>query len=209
MYLGIAGYFSTRLFEQPAKAGQLASLLLDERWPWRLESVVFGLRAAWDKRSRRVKLTGKDVRIRLSEGMMNSEHREAELDHRANAEDNHARLAVDTGQRFAAASWPNPAELTSIVRGTELSPTADLQAWLEVMHQIMVTVDVANAVISPWPTERMASSDVTLGRRGRGSAAFAGHRRASLASHVRVRGDHLSCRLRRAGSAPARCKECR
>lgn len=163
MYLGIAGYFSTRLFEQPAKAGQLASLLLDERWPWRLESVVFGLRAAWDKRSRRVKLTGKDAHLRLSEGMMNSEHREAELDHRANAEDNRARLAVDTGQRFAVASWPNPAELTSIVRGTELSPTADLQTWLEVMHQIMVTVDVANAVISPWPTERMASSDVTFG----------------------------------------------
>jgi hypothetical protein len=163
MYLGIAGYFSTRLFEQRERAEQLAALLLDRRWPWPLESVVFGLRAAWDKRSRRVKLTGKDARIRLSEGIVNPEHREAALDHRSNAEENHARLAVDTGQRLAVASWPNPAELTSIVKGAELSAAADLRSWIEVMHQIMVTVDVANAVISAWPTERMASSDVTFG----------------------------------------------
>lgn len=163
MYLGIAGYFSTRLHEQQGKAEQLAHLLLDRRWPWRLESVVFGLRVAWDKRSRRVKLAGKDAYKRLSEGMVNPEHREAVLDHRASADENHARLAVDTGQRFAGASLPNPAEITSIVKGSGLSTTADLRSWIEVMHQIMLAVDVANAVISPWPTERMASSDATFG----------------------------------------------
>ncbi len=163
MYLGIAGYFSTKLCEHKEKAEQLAALLTDVRWPWPLTSVVFGLRAGWDKRSRRLKLGGKEAKTRLFDGILNPENREACLDHRSSAEENHARVAVDTGQRFAVASWPNPAEITSIVKGTELSADTSLLSWLEVMHQISLALDVANAVMSPWPTERMASSDVTFG----------------------------------------------
>lgn len=163
MYFGTAGYFSLKLFEHEKKAEQLAILLLDPCWPWPLTSVVFGLRTGWDKRSRRLKLTGKGIASRLSDGILSAENREACLDHRASAEENHARIAVDTGQRLAVPSWPNPAEISSLVKGTELPANANLLQWIENMHQIMLVLDVANAVISPWPTERMASSDITFG----------------------------------------------
>jgi hypothetical protein len=162
MYLGYAGYFSTKLCEQPELSGRLATLLVDARWPWPLKSVVFGLRAAWDKSSRRMKLTAKDGAARLKEGFLHAEHRDASLDHSSKAEDNYVRLSVDTGQRLAVPSWPNPAELSGVIKGKDVPEGSSLESWLEVMHQIMRTLDIANAVISPWPTERMAHSDMSF-----------------------------------------------
>jgi hypothetical protein len=151
------------LFEQQEKAERLAYLCLDPRWPWPLTSVVFGLREKWTASTRRQNLPQKGGAARLSNGILNASHRCASIDHRADAEENHARLYVETGQRLAVPSWPNPAEVNGVVKETSLVADSDLTSWIDLLHEIMITLDVGNAVLSAWRTERMAQSDNTFG----------------------------------------------
>jgi hypothetical protein len=162
LFVGFAAYFAIKLCEEPERAERLAALCLDPRWPWQLMSVTFGVRDKVAVSTRRQKLVAKDGIEKLRDGIMHPKNRHAEIVHRANAEDNHAHLHVQTGQQLAVPSWSNPAELTGLVKGPDLPAGAELAPWLEVMHQIMLTLEVGNAILSVWPTERMAHGDGTL-----------------------------------------------
>jgi hypothetical protein len=162
LFVGFAAYFAIKLCDDPERAERFAGLCQDPRWPWQLTSVTFGVRDKVAVSTRRQKLAAKDGIARLRDGILDPRNKHAEIVHRANAEDNHAHLRVETGQQLAVPSWPNPAELTGLVKGSDLSAGAALVPWLEVMHQIMLTLEVGNAILSMWPTERMANGDGTL-----------------------------------------------
>ena len=164
MYLGFAGYFSVRLCNEPERAEKLAKLLLDRRWPWPLTSVVFGLRAGWTKHARRLKLSGAQGILRLRDGITDPENRDASIDHRADADENHAKLHVTTGQRLANPDSANAASISGVTKASDLLEGAELLSWLEVMHEIMIVVDAGNAVLTVWPTHHMANSDATFVR---------------------------------------------
>ncbi len=159
MHVGFAGYFSKKVYEDQALSSQLASLFLDDRWPWPLTSVIFGQRAGFSKRGRRQKLSGKEAKTKLISGMRDPEGRDASLDHRASAEENHARLNIETGQLLVNRRAANPTKITGQVKGIDLPKEANLLSWVELMHQIMSCLDIANGVLTVWPTEYMVDAD--------------------------------------------------
>jgi hypothetical protein len=84
------------------------------------------------------------------------------VDHRADADDNHAHLHIETGQRLADPDWPCAATLTGLTKAHDLPGGADLLSWIDVLHEIMAALDVGNAVLPVWPTENMVDSDATF-----------------------------------------------
>jgi hypothetical protein len=163
LYVGFAGYFSSRLYLDKQRCQRLTAQLLDQRWPWPLTSVVFGLRTGFSKYARRLRLSAGHGASRLLEGLINPEHRSAGLDHRADAEVNHAQLRVELGQHLVDPSWPCAAEVNGLIRAYELPEGADLLSWLELMHELMLTLEVGNAVLPVWRSEHMVWSDNTFG----------------------------------------------
>ncbi len=163
LYVGFAGYFATRLYTDEPRAQRLAALLLDKRWPWPLTSVVFGLQSSFLKSARGVRLTGKNALRQLQEGIVHPGHRDADLDHRADAEINHAKIRIQTGQRLVEAGQPCAAQVTGLTRAFGLPEGKDLLSWVEIMHDLMLTLDVGNAVLPVWRSENMVWSDATFG----------------------------------------------
>lgn len=159
MYLGIAAYYSKKICDDPVLTKQVATLLQDARWPWPFTSVVFGQRAGWNKHKRRQKLASKGGLEILVTGMADPEGRDLTLDHRANSEENHCRLNVETGQRVVDPDAANPTKLTGLVKKTAPPGGDEHQLWTELMHQLMICLDVANGVLPVWPTENMVDAD--------------------------------------------------
>ena len=58
LFLGFAGYYSTRIHDDSARARRIATLLVDARWPWAPWWAQFGLRDDFFKRTRSQKVIG-------------------------------------------------------------------------------------------------------------------------------------------------------
>jgi hypothetical protein len=93
---------------------------------------------------------------------MSEDYRDATLDHRADAEENHAQLYMSTGQRLADPGWPFPASVTGRLKAFDLPEGTDPLSWVEVMHELMLVLDIGHGVIPVWPTVNMVDSDTTF-----------------------------------------------
>jgi hypothetical protein len=159
LYMGLAAYFSAHIFRNPQLAETVARLCLDRRWPWALANVSFGLRSSFFKATRRQRLSGRAAADKLRYGLLNADHRNARLGHSADEEENHARLEVETGQRLAQPDIPYAATIVGRIKAFELPDGATPLNWVDVMHELMVALDVGNGVLPVWPTVNMVDSD--------------------------------------------------
>ena len=162
MYLGFAGYTSILLYQHRSRAEQVASLLLDARWPWVPSLVAFGVGQRWSKRTKKKRLAGAKGVIALRDALLDNEHHEAELDYQAAADGNHAHLQLQTGTLIVDPIWANPITFTGHTKADELPAEADLSRCIEVIHQLMTALEVAHAVLTVLPTEAMVVSDTTF-----------------------------------------------
>ncbi len=85
-----------------------------------------------------------------------------ELDYQAAAEGNYAHLQLQTGTLVVDSVWSNPVTFTGHTKADDLPAEMDLSHSIEVLHRLMAILEVANAVLTVWPTEAMTISDTTF-----------------------------------------------
>ena len=162
LHIGFAAYFSVRLYEDRARAERVASLLVDERWPWPPWWAAFGLTSSYMKRTRSRKVVGAKGRAALLEGMMSPSHRSVELYRSSQQVDNHAHLTLPTGHKIPAPDWPQPLDTTGQTRAHDLPDGADIHGWIDLVHELMVALDVGHAVMPVWPTPSAVLADTSF-----------------------------------------------
>lgn len=160
VHLGLAGYFATRLHDAPDRASKLAELLVDKRWPISLSSVRAGVIESFTKQTRRRRIAGATGATALRELLHDPGVRALDLDHGASSFD--VNLYIETGTRAVGGHTREcPFQIEGQTRVAELD---SLEAFLEVVHQIMIALDVVNAVLPVWPSAMAARADVACGR---------------------------------------------
>ncbi|MEZ4361310.1 MAG: hypothetical protein R3B48_14085 [Kofleriaceae bacterium] len=164
MHVGFASYFCTHLYEDEERASSVARLLLDSRWPWPPTSTSFGIGKRWGQRSARRKLTGHKAHASLVAGILDPGHRDVAMEVKPDTEENYARLLLKTGQVLPTPEAPFPATLTGHTKATNLPVGKDLVAWVDLLHELMLTLDIGHGVLPVWPTEDMVDSDTVLVR---------------------------------------------
>ncbi len=164
LHLGFAGYFARPLCADPERAARVASLLVDPRWPWPPWWASFGMEARLTQRTRARKVSGARGRDQLLAGILDPAHRSLELLRSRQEADNHAHVLVTTGRVAVPADAECAFEIQGQTRGDELPAGADLGAWIELVHELMVACDVGHAVMPAWPTASACLSDVSFMR---------------------------------------------
>jgi hypothetical protein len=162
VFLGFAGYYAVRLCHDRARAERVASLLVDPRWPWPPHWATFGkLEPITDSMPSR-KAVGTKGRDLLVQGLTNPELLSLRLYRHSKETSNHAHADVESGQEILVLTSENPFTATGQTRGHELPEGARIAAWVELVHELMVALDVANAVIPVWPTATAVMCDTTF-----------------------------------------------
>jgi hypothetical protein len=164
LHVGFAGYFARPLCTDPARAAQVAALLVDRRWPWPPWWASFRPEGRYNERSRARKVVGGKGRDHLVAGIIDCAHRKLELSRSSQQADNHAHVQLKTGCKPVPSDAECPYDLEGQTRGHELPDGADLMAWLELVHELMVACDVGHAVVPVWPTASACLADVSFMR---------------------------------------------
>lgn len=163
MHLGFAGYFGSPLYDDPARAARVAELHVDERWPWPPCWLSCGLVEAYGKRTRSRKVVGVKGAAIVRESILDPAVRALELYRSSKEVGNHAHAYVHTGRIRISTDWEHPFDITGQTRAHDLPPGAEIERWLELVHELMVTVDVGCAVLPVWPTATATLADTTFG----------------------------------------------
>lgn len=162
LHVGFAGYFARPLCTDPVRAARVASLLVDRRWPWPPWWATFAMKERLTQRTRARKVTGARGRDHVLAGIVDPAHWKLELRCSNQQVDNHAHCLVETGPLPSDADYPFAVD--GQTRGHELPEGADLMAWIELVHELMVACDVAHGVIPVWPTASACLSDISFMR---------------------------------------------
>jgi hypothetical protein len=160
LHVGFAGYVPLKLCDDRRRAKRLARLLADERWPWELTWARFSRLGVYGRHIRPRRVDGADGSQILAAGIVSPANRKFDLDHDQSVYDNHASFHLDTGQLVLEESAA-PFDVQGKTRGHGLAEE-DMQAWIELVHEILSTVGVVHAVLTVWPTWMMLDSDLSF-----------------------------------------------
>jgi hypothetical protein len=161
-HVGFTGYFSLRLCNDPVRAERVASLLVDPRWPWPPCWALFYRIGVVGKHERARKVVGAKGKAVLRDGIVNPVHRKLELQRASVDAENYATAFLHTGQEIHADWFEQPFDVYGKTRGHELPEDSDLRVWVELVHELMVALDVAHAVMPVWPTMTALLSDLNF-----------------------------------------------
>jgi hypothetical protein len=164
IHVGFAGYFAPRLYQDPARAARVAALLVDRRWPWPPWWMSCGVVGSFTKRTRSRKVVGARGEGLLRERMLDPEVRALELYRNSNEVENHAHAWIETGTVLIGRDWEQPFKVYGQTRAHDLPAGNAIEDWITLVHELMVTVDVGNAVMPVWPAASAVLADTTFGR---------------------------------------------
>ena len=77
--------------------------------------------------------------------------------------ENHAHAFLDTGTMTVGSDWEQPFDIRGQTRAHALPTGHAIEGWLTLVHELMVAVDVGNAVMPVWPTASAVLADTTFG----------------------------------------------
>ncbi len=155
---GFLALYARAVHAEPEIAARIAKLLVDPRWPWTLDLVrptqmpgapVY----PWPTgKVSQAKLASVALDVLCSDqtlGLHAVASRKDELDHVfAHIDGGHASYTV----RAEGTELPFEAKL--FCRAEQLPPTASLDAWVELLHELVVLLDAPHAVIFARTDER-------------------------------------------------------
>lgn len=165
IYLGFAGYYSTRLCDDRGRAERVASLLVDPRWPWPPWWAKFSLRDQFLKTTRSRKVVGAKGAAFLREGMGSPDYRKLFVYRSSKEADDFAGAELETGQRSFGTKKEKPFESWGGTDGDNLPEGKSLGSWVELIHELMVALDVGSATIPVLKGRTACLNDVTLNTR--------------------------------------------
>jgi hypothetical protein len=75
---------------------------------------------------------------------------------------NHAHVRLDTGTH-ALSSWEQPFKASGQTRAHDLPDGKAIERWIELMHELMVALDVASAILPLYATATAVLADTMMG----------------------------------------------
>ncbi|MBE7450077.1 MAG: hypothetical protein HS111_14595 [Kofleriaceae bacterium] len=163
LHLGFAGYFAQPLALPMARAQRVAALLVDSRWPWPPTWATFVLEEL-SRSTRARKVIGAKGRDHLLAGLTDPANCMLEMWRSRQEVDNHAHVHAITSRRPLPPTAECPFHITGQTRGHDLPEGTSLEAWIEMVHELMVACEVRNAVMPVWPRASQCLSDTALMR---------------------------------------------
>lgn len=158
--VGLAVYFAKPVGagRDPAKEDALARLLVDPRWPWQPWWASYSAADAREDRPS-VRVGGSKGHAALAEGIGNPRLWTLWMN-RTMGDNNVATVMLDL--RGVRADRVSKLLITS--RTSELPVGKSFDAFLTLLHELVVTVEAEHAILGAWPTYAMARSDTGLTR---------------------------------------------
>jgi hypothetical protein len=161
LHIGFDTRYATRLVRSPERAKRVASLLVDPRWPWPPISLTTGVTGNFTKRTRTRRVAGPSGQERILESILNPVTRVIELSCYSVEAKNHAYARVQTGTH-ALSSWEQPFKADGQTRAHDLPEGKTIEDWIELIHELMVTLDVASAIVPLYETADAVLADTSL-----------------------------------------------
>lgn len=165
LFLGFAGYYSTRLYDNGARAERLASLLVDDRWPWAPCWAHFWLRDDFHKHTRGRKVVGAKGSAFLAAGLTSADYQRLFLYRSSREPEDYSSASLETGTRVISRDHENPFETWGVMHGDDLPERKSLRERVELVHDYMTALDVGSATISAFDDKDSLLNDITLSRR--------------------------------------------
>lgn len=159
-HLGFAARYATRLVDSPERANRVAALLVDSRWPWRASSFTAGELADLTKSSPAVRITGERTAKRLADSILDPTKRLVRIK-RVTRDEEFSKASIDTGT-FALSTWDQPFSATGHTRGHDLPEGHRVEEWIALIHDLMLALDVASAILPVYETASAVFADVML-----------------------------------------------
>ena len=161
-HIGFATRYATRLVDAPERAKRVASLLVDPRWPWPPTSFSTGVLGNFTKRTRARRVSGATGADRILESIFDTSTRILLLSCHSLESKNHAHVRIDTGTH-ALSTWEQPFEASGQTRAYDLPAAKTIEDWIELMHELMVALDVASAILPLYATATAVLADTMMG----------------------------------------------
>ena len=159
-YLGFAARYATRLVESPDRANRVAALLVNPRWPWPPWSLTTGETANVTKLSRPVRVAGEKGAKRIADKILDPTKRIIMLA-QVTRDEQLSEAWIETGPA-AFQDWDQPFRASGQTRGHDLPEDRRVEDWIALVHDLMVSLDVASAILPIYETSTAVSSDVLL-----------------------------------------------
>lgn len=159
-HLGFAARYSIRLVESPDRAKRVAALLVDARWPWPPSSLSTGETVDLTKTTRPVRIAGEKGGKRIADTILDPTRRILRLT-QVTRDEQFSEAWIETGT-VALSSWDQPFRASGHTRGHDLPEGRTVEGWISLVHDLMVTLDVASAILPVYETATAISSDVLL-----------------------------------------------
>jgi len=161
-HVGLAAYFRRPVQEDRARVERLATLLLDDRWPWLPWWASYsGVHRRDDRKS--IRVGGKNGVAPLIEGMLSPKLAVLDLE-RSKGDKNFSSVMLDLDRARGDLGYEAPFRMWITCRSAELPSGKTFDAWLTLAHALVAEVDALHATLGAWPTYTMARSDTWLTR---------------------------------------------
>jgi hypothetical protein len=99
LFLGFAGYYSTRIHEDSARARRIATLLVDSRWPWPPWWAHFWLRDDFHKHTPGRKVVGTKGSEFLVAGLTSADYQRLFVYRSSREPEDFSSASLETGSR--------------------------------------------------------------------------------------------------------------
>jgi len=126
---------------------------------------MFWLRDELLKSTRSREVVGTKGSALLTEGITAPEHRRLSLYRSSEEAEEFSNADLETGQRVINAHYEMPFEAWGLTYGDDLPEGKNLSSWVELVHELMVALDVGSATIPVFQGKGSCLNDVTLNRR--------------------------------------------
>lgn len=168
-HLGLAAYYDEALVENAPGLAEVAKLLVDPRWPWVPALGRVSVRNPHELRTAERKRIEREARFRVrpgdyetvQEALANPAFFSVRMELAATDAKNHADSYVENGT-FRASWMEVPFRAEARIRGFELPEGKTVQAWVEVMHELVTALRTKHAILGVFDNPDATMSDVAM-----------------------------------------------
>ncbi len=160
-HLGFAARYATRLVDSRERAQRVAALLVDPRWPWSPASLSTGVVGSFTKRTRATRVGAATGQKRLVDSILDPTTRVLLLAPSSREAKFFADVRIETGT-YALSSREQPFTADAHTRAYDLPNGKTVGNWIDLVHELIETLDVASAILPLYETANAILADTSL-----------------------------------------------
>jgi hypothetical protein len=161
LFIGFWGVFPDGFQSEGARVQHVAELFVDERWPWSPWWVRSTQRSDLTKATRSKRVAGAKGAAHLATTILDPRTATMEFSCRKRGE-YLATALLETGRTMVGRDWPYRLTTYGRTRAYALPEGRTIESWISMIHELMTTLDVANAVLPVYATDAAVHADLTF-----------------------------------------------